>query len=158
MFPRGIVAAISALILFGGHVLTYFGTTFLTTISPADVGQIQRLIAPVTAVAVMTAAKYALDFAHIDLWNTPPTNFLFAIFAILIPLVFIVATIMSLYRLESDSLNLEQFKNLLTGIEVFFGGLFVFVVNGIFGSTQAQADRPKGEPDSRTPGGAGAPD
>lgn len=139
MLPKGVIATISAAILLIGHIASYFLINSITSVSPTQLGQIQSLIAPITMAGVMTAVKFAYENASLDLFKTPKANFLFAIFSIVVPAFAIFWLLWTLNKLRLDELDFVNAISIITTVEMFFGAIFVFVVDGVFSNVSKES-------------------
>ncbi|WP_036797272.1 hypothetical protein [Leisingera caerulea] len=132
MFPRGLIAMTFGFILLGGHAICYFVITSNDSVSPSSKSDVVAIFIPLTVAALTSAALYAVKHADIKLSETARANVFFAVFAIVVPLMFFYILVDGLWKLDGDQ-SVDDFKRYVVAAEAVFGGVFTIMSEAVFG-------------------------
>jgi membrane protease YdiL (CAAX protease family) len=147
MTKKGYLSAYTALLLLFGHMYIYYQIVGLP-VSEENITAISQIVYPIIGASLVSAVLFVIRQQHQRLSETEDVNWLFGVFVAVLPTVTVGYIVYSLSQVGGNG-DVPELKTTIAVGETFFGGVFVLVVDALFGGHKSniQSPAPVNQPD-----------
>lgn len=143
MIKKGYVAAYAALLLLFGHMYIYYLILGLP-VSDEHIDSVSQMIFPIIGASLVSSVLFVIRQQYTRLSDTDGVNWLFSVFVAVIPTVIIAFIIYGLLSVKSNN-DIPDLESTIAVGETFFGGVFVLIVDAVFGERTRTDNTPSSD-------------